>query len=138
MSRVLHFHQGVSMSLNPQETYVLLDADGAATQLSGGDQFWQLPEADLVRCGDGWLVSEYVFKTDWPSWEMHPYADEFVYLLSGSATLHLEQADGVHTIALQGRGAVIVPRGVWHTAKVATPCRMLHITRGAGTQTRPA
>ncbi|WP_332878738.1 cupin domain-containing protein [Massilia sp. S19_KUP03_FR1] len=126
------------MSLNPQETYVLLGADGVATPLPGGDQFWQLPEVDLAHCGDGWLVSEYLFEANWHSWEMHPYADEFVYLLSGTATLHLEQADGVHIIVLGGSGAVIVPRGIWHTAKVTSPCRMLHITRGAGTQTRPA
>ena len=126
------------MSLNPQDTYILLGADGAAELLPGGDQFWQLPEVDFGRCGDGWLVSEYFFEHDWPSWEMHPNADEFVYLLSGAATLHLEQAGGVRIVALAGSGAVIVPRGIWHTAKVTSPCRMLHITRGAGTQTRPA
>ena len=124
------------MSLDPQETYVLLGADGAAMQLPGGEQFWRLPEAELAQCGDGWLVSEYLFASDWPSWEMHPHADEFVYLLSGIATLHLDYPEGVRTIALGGSGAVIVPRGVWHTTKVTAPCRMLHITRGAGTQTR--
>jgi mannose-6-phosphate isomerase-like protein (cupin superfamily) len=126
------------MPLNPQDTYILLSADGAAELLPGGDQFWHMPEADLGRCGDGWLVSEFLFERDWPSWEMHPNADEFVYLLSGTATLHLEQAGGVSIVALDGSGAVIVPRGTWHTAKVTSPCRMLHITRGAGTQTRPA
>ena len=126
------------MSLDPQQTYVLLRADGGATQLPGGDAFWQLPEAEMTGSGDGWLVSEYLFEHDWPSWEMHPNADEFVYLLSGEAVLHLEQVEGVKVVALSGKGAVIVPRGIWHTAKVSTPSRMLHITRGAGTQTRPA
>jgi mannose-6-phosphate isomerase-like protein (cupin superfamily) len=125
------------MSLNPQETYVLLHAEGAATTLPGGEQFWQLPETELAQSGAGWLVSEYLFEDDWPSWEMHPDADEFVYLLSGEAIVHLELAEGVKTIGLSGAGAVIVPRGVWHTAKILTPSRMLHITRGAGTQTRP-
>lgn len=125
------------MSLNPQETYVLLGTDGAAQLLPGGDRFWELPESDLAQCGDGWLVSEYLFERDWPGWEMHPYADEFVYLLSGDAVLHLEQADGLHIVSLSGRGAVIVPRGVWHTGKLTLPSRMLHITRGKGTQTRP-
>jgi mannose-6-phosphate isomerase-like protein (cupin superfamily) len=126
------------MSLNPQETYVLLGSDGAAQSLPGGAQFWELPETDLAQCGEGWLVSEYLFEQDWPSWEMHPHADEFVYLLSGDAVLHLEQPDGIHVVRLNGCGAVIVPRGVWHTAKLSAPCRMLHITRGEGTQTRPA
>jgi len=126
------------MSLDPQKTYVLLGVDGAAAQLSGGEEFWRLSESALTQAGTGWLVSEYLFEQDWPTWEMHPDADEFVYLLSGEAVLYLEQADGVGIVALSGSGAVIVPRGVWHTAKVAVPSRMLHITRGAGTQTRPA
>jgi mannose-6-phosphate isomerase-like protein (cupin superfamily) len=125
------------MSLDPQQTYVLLGNDGAAAQLPGGDAFWQLPEAELTQSGDRWLVSEYLFERDWPSWEMHPNADEFVYLLSGDAVLHLEYPEGIHAVALSCSGAVIVPRGVWHTAKVTAPSRMLHITRGAGTQTRP-
>jgi mannose-6-phosphate isomerase-like protein (cupin superfamily) len=125
------------MSLDPQKIYVLLAANGVATPMPGGDQFWQLPDTALANCADGWLVSEYVFEADWPSWEMHPY-DEFVYLLAGAATFHLEHADGLHTVELTGPGAVIVPRGIWHTAKLTMPCRMLHITRGAGTQTRPA
>ena len=126
------------MSLDPQKTYVLLGVDGAAAQLSGGEEFWRLSESALTQAGTGWLVSEYLFEQDWPSWEMHPHADELVYLLSGAAMLHLQEADGVRVIALSGRGAVLVPRGIWHTAKVVSPSRMLHITRGEGTQTRPA
>ena len=126
------------MSLDLQQTYLLLGAGGALAQLPGGEQFWQLAESELAQTGAGWLVSEYLFEQDWPSWEMHPHADELVYLLSGEAVLHLEEAAGVRIIALSGRGAVVVPRGVWHTAKVMQTSRMLHITRGEGTQTRPA
>ena len=69
---------------------------------------------------------------------MHPNGDEFVYLLSGSVELLLEGAAGVKSLSMPGTGAVIVPRGVWHTAKVHAPSRMLHVTLGAGTETRPA
>ncbi len=126
------------MSLNPQRTYVHLAEDGVATQLPGGEAFWSMPEAEIDRYGSGWLVSEFEFAADWPNWEMHPNADEFVYLLSGSVEMYLEQPDGLHKVALVGSGAVVVPRGVWHTAKVNVPSRMLHVTRGAGTQLRPA
>lgn len=125
------------MALDPQETYVVLNADGGAVAVPGGARFWQLPEAELADCNDGWLISEYLFVADWPTWEMHPHADEFVYLLSGAATLYLEQADGVREMVLTGSGAVIVPRGIWHTARIAVPSRMLHVTRGAGTETKP-
>ena len=125
------------MSLNPQCTYVHLAENGVATELPGGAEFWAMPEADKVRYGNGWLVSEFEFAADWPNWEMHPNADEFVYLLSGSVELHLEQPDGLRNVALTGRAAVVVPRGIWHTAKVAGASRMLHVTRGAGTELRP-
>lgn len=126
------------MSLDPEQTYVHLAANGSATQLPGGDQFWSLPEAEIERYGDGWLVSEFECAADWPNWEMHPNADEFVYLLSGAAELWLELPGGPQRVALEGRRAVIVPRGVWHTAKIAAPSRLLHVTQGRGTQHRPA
>lgn len=38
---------------------------------------------------------------------------------------------------LKDRGAIVIPKGIWHTAKIKKPCRMLHITMGQGTQLRP-
>jgi hypothetical protein len=125
------------MLFDPRTTYVNLDSDGRATCLPGGDAFWALPEAEMDALGRGWLVSEFEFTADWPTWEMHPNGDELVYLLSGSVDLMLEQAQGLATLALRGMGAVVVPRGVWHTAKVMLPSRMLHVTLGGGTATRP-
>jgi len=124
------------MAINPQHTYVHLADDGEAQELSG-ESFWQLPPAELDGFGKGWLVSEFSFTEDWPTWEMHPQGDEFVYLLSGSVELLLDRGGEVETIVLTGSGAVVVPRGVWHTARISLPSRMLHVTRGEGTQTRP-
>ena len=123
---------------DPRQTYLQLAADGRILPRPGGERFWQLPEADMAQVGRDWLVSEYTFEADWPSWEMHPQADEFVYLLSGAVVLVLESPGGRQEIALKDRGAVVVPRGVWHTARVGTPSRMMHVTLGAGTQIRPA
>ena len=124
------------MVLHPEHTYIHLAEDGAARTFSA-DAFWSLSTAEAGQSGQGWLISEYVFTEDWPSWEMHPEGDEFVYLLSGAVELLLERGDTIERIVLDGIGAVLVPRGVWHTAKMRTPSRMLHVTRGAGTQTRP-
>jgi hypothetical protein len=121
----------------PQQTYVHLADDGSAKELSA-DSFWQLPRSEMARYGEGWLISEYAFTEDWPTWEMHPNGNEFVYLLSGAVDLLLDQDGGVVTLTLEGTGAVLVPRGVWHTAKVRKPSRVLHVTRGGGTQNRPA
>lgn len=125
------------MPLHPQATYVHLAEDGTANELPG-DAFWQLPASELQAYGQGWLISEYAFTEDWPTWEMHPQGDEFVYLLSGAVELLLEQDGNVVTVVLNDTGALVVPRGVWHTAKVLAPSRMLHVTRGGGTETRPA
>ena len=122
--------------VDPSQTYVLLGTDGSAVQLPGGDAFWSRPEAELDELGRRWLVSEFEFSADWPDWEMHPHADEFVYLLAGEATFQMQAEAGVTNVALRGRGGVVVPRGVWHTAKVSVPSRMLFVTLGWGTRHR--
>lgn len=125
-------------ALDPSLTYVRLGADGGATAVPGGAAFWSRPEAELDAYGQDWLVSEFECDADWPNWEMHPHADELVYLLSGAATFVLDAAGGPQRVPLQGRGAVLVPRGVWHTAEVTAPSRMLFVTLGKGTEHRPA
>lgn len=124
------------MSIDPSQTYVVLAADGSAMQLPGGAAFWSRPQPELDRFGQGWLISEFECSADWPNWEMHPQADEFVYLLDGDVVFQLQDDTGITSVCLKGRGAVVVPRGVWHTAKVSVPSRMLFVTLGAGTQHR--
>jgi len=125
------------MTTNLSSHYLLLDASGACTAVEGGNAFWSQPEEELERFGRGWLVSEYSFETDWPQWEMHPQADEVVRLIEGTAELRLEWPTGEQAVRMQAGDAYVIPKGIWHTLKVAGPCRMLHITMGAGTQHRP-
>ncbi len=126
------------MNFLPDETYALLARDGGIRQQPGGGEFWAQPQEALDALGQDWLVSEFTCDADWGSWEMHPNGDEFVYLLSGDIEFHLERPEGMATQRITGRGAVVVPRGVWHTAKVFSPSRMFFITLGAGTEHRPA
>ena len=126
------------MHFDPSKTYVHLTPGGAAQRLPGGESFWSLPQPELDRFGHGWLVTEFEFSSDWSNWEMHPEAEEFVYLLSGAAVLLLEQPGGLQEVPLSGRGAVVVPKGIWHTAKISQPSRMLFVTMGRGTQHRAA
>lgn len=126
------------MTFQPDTLYALLDAGGHIRPQPGGAEFWGQPPDVLDAFGQDWLVSEFSCDADWASWEMHPNGDEFVYLLDGDIEFHLERPEGMQVQCIQGRGAVVVPRGVWHTAKVARPSRMFFITRGAGTEHRPA
>lgn len=125
------------MKFQPEDLYALLDASGHIRQQPGGGEFWSQPPEALDALGRNWLVSEFSCDADWGSWEMHPQGDEFVYLLEGDIEFLLELPEGLHAQRIDGRGAVVVPRGVWHTARVFKPSRMFFITLGAGTEHRP-
>lgn len=125
------------MVIDPSHTYVSFAADGSARQVPGGDAFWSLPEDEVAAHGDNWMLLEFESTSDWGTWEMHPHGDEVIYLLSGDVTLHLDAGGVVTSLPVRGRGAVVVPRGVWHTAKVHAPSRMLFATLGRETQHRP-
>ena len=126
------------MKFLPDETYALLSATGGIRQEVGGREFWSQPQEALDALGKDWLVSEFLCDADWGSWEMHPNGEEFVYLLDGDIQFLMETADGALTSQrITDRGAVVVPRGVWHTAKVYRPSRMFFITMGAGTKHQP-
>ena len=85
----------------------------------------------------GRLISAYRFTEHWTSWERHPAGEELVVQLSGAMDFILEDATGERTVSLKGRAAVVVPRGVWHTARVFEPSEAIFITRGDGTEHRP-
>jgi len=126
------------MVIDPGHTYIGLAPDGRTRQVPGGDAFWSLPGSELADHGERWLLLEFECASDWPTWEMHPHGDEVIYLLSGDVTLQLDDGSAVTSVPIAGRGAVVVPRGVWHTAKVHAPSRMLFATLGKATQHRPA
>lgn len=83
------------------------------------------------------LISSYTFEDDWPTWEIHPNGDELVVLVSGDVELVLAADHADESMHLIEPGSfVIVPRGVWHTAKVHKPTQMLFVTPGEGTDNR--
>jgi hypothetical protein len=126
------------MPIDPAHEYILLGKNGATAVVDGGEKFRSLPAGQLETFGHGWLVSEFTCVEDWPHWEVHPEGDELVYVLEGDVEFLLEQPTGLQRTRVQGRGLVIVHRGLWHTARVHAPSRLLHITMGAGTRQRPA
>lgn len=85
------------------------------------------------------LISCHTFSTDWGSWEVHPNGDEVVILLSGEVTFVLQSAGGDVPVHLDRQGQyVVVPQGVWHTARTEIETKLLFITPGEGTQHREA
>jgi oxalate decarboxylase/phosphoglucose isomerase-like protein (cupin superfamily) len=57
-----------------------------------------------------------------------------VLLLSGKITLILQLHSGQKSVTLQEIGSyIIVPKGIWHTAKTTIKSKLLFITAGEGT-----
>lgn len=119
-------------------TYLRLRPDASVEPLAVDTTFWQrISSGQLGNFHNEFLMANGSYDKDWPMWEMHPSGDEIVCLLSGSATFILEQAHATTAIELKKTGEyVLVPKGVWHTAKVREPCRILFVTPGEGTQHR--
>ncbi|MGB1580562.1 MAG: cupin [Nevskiales bacterium] len=81
------------------------------------------------------LVAMHSFTADWGGWEKHPKGDELVVLISGSVRMALKLPEGERETELNQPGSyVVVPRGVWHTAKVDAAASLLFITPGEGTE----
>jgi uncharacterized cupin superfamily protein len=86
---------------------------------------------------EGRLVSMYDFAESWDTWEKHPSGDELVVCLDGEVTLIQELGDGsFHAVPLKAGEYAVNPAGVWHTADVAAPVKVLFITAGIGTEHR--
>lgn len=121
------------------KTFVHLEADQTARPIAVTETFWQeLSSGKLAHLEEGRLLSSYSFSEDWNVWEMHPSGEELVCLLSGAVDFVLEQSGTHSVIELRSAGSfILVPRGVWHTAKARAPSSMMFITPGEGTDHRP-
>jgi mannose-6-phosphate isomerase-like protein (cupin superfamily) len=74
--------------------------------------------------------------------EVHPDGDEFLYLVSGTMELILDDGDeravGAETkVLLRSGDAYVVPRGVWHRLEVVEPSYLIHVTPGPNGGFRP-
>ena len=87
---------------------------------------------------DGYTVGAPAVTGDSPhGGEMHPDADELLYLLSGHMEVRLELPDGERVVDVKGGQALVVPRRVWHRIRMNEPGQLLHITPGPGGEHRP-
>jgi mannose-6-phosphate isomerase-like protein (cupin superfamily) len=74
--------------------------------------------------------------------EVHPDGDEFLYVVSGTMELILDDGDeraaGVETkVLLRSGDAYVVPRGVWHRLEPVEPSHLIHVTPGPNGGYRP-
>jgi mannose-6-phosphate isomerase-like protein (cupin superfamily) len=126
------------MKFNLSSTFVVLQPDQSTELVDVTPTVFE----ELDRRFDGFkgrvLISTFSFDSDWSGWEVHPAGDEVVCLLSGDVKMVLDRGGVEEVIHLQDPGSyVVVPKGIWHTARTTVPTRMLFVTPGEGTQQRP-
>ncbi len=117
------------------DTRLVLGPGGTATPRRVSDGFYQKLDAEFGDFAGHMLVAEHSFDAPWSTWEMHPAGDEFVYLLDGDTDFILWIDASETRVRVNTPGSyVVVPKGVWHTARPYRPTRMLFVTPGEGTQ----
>ncbi len=122
------------------KTAAVLDAgQNLHPKAMGGPEFYAKLDADHDGFKGCALIMQYSFEEAWPTWEMHPAGDEFVYLLLGDVDFTLRQDGEDKTVRLFTPGDyVVVPKGTWHTARPREPTTMLFVTPGEGTANEAA
>ena len=112
----------------------ILGPDGSGATKTMGPKFYQELDAEFGSFHGHVLIQRFGFDEPWPTWEVHPEGDEFVYLLEGDTDFLLRE-DGVErTVRLNESGSyVVVPKGAWHTARPHVPTILLFVTPGEGT-----
>ncbi len=120
-------------------TYLHFRDDGRADPVPVSESFWsELSAGKLPQLEHGRLMTAFAFSQPWNTWERHPAGEELVMLLSGAATVVLEEGGRERAVELATPGSyVLVPPNVWHTARTSVPTTMLFLTPGAGTEHRP-
>ena len=120
-------------------TFVHLGRGGAAESVEVTPSFWR--ESSAAGRYDR-LVGVFDFRSSddlhSSTQEMHPEADEVLFLVSGAIDVVLEEGDEERISALEAGHAAIVPRGVWHRLVMRRPGRLLVINSRTGMQSRSA
>lgn len=124
-------------SFDLSRTFVHLRDGGDAEPVEVGPAFFR----DSSASGRyDRLVGVFDFQTDADlhssMQEMHPAADELIYLVSGAIDVVLEENGEERSVALEEGCAAIVPCGVWHRLVMRRPGRLLFVNSRSGMQSR--
>lgn len=121
------------------DTYLHFRDGGRVDPVPVSEAFWgELAAGKLPELDQGRLMTGFTFSEPWTMWERHPAGEELVMLLEGAATVVLEEGGQEPKVELSQPGSyVLVPQGVWHTARTDVQTTMLFLTPGTGTEHRP-
>jgi len=119
-------------------TFVHLRDGGGAEPLRPTPSFWSGSAGTLTDRVVGAIDFDSSKDLHSSMQEMHPEADEVLFLVSGAIDIALQEGDAERTVALEAGHAAIVPRGVWHRLVMRQPGRLLFINSRTGMQSRNA
>jgi mannose-6-phosphate isomerase-like protein (cupin superfamily) len=126
------------------QAFVVLDANKNTSIEPADATLYQRLDANYAGFSGCELISCFEFEQDWSTWELHPYGDETVILLSGQVTFIIQpdasgQPSAAEQLVLleQPGDFVVVPKNSWHSARTSVKTKLLFITPGEGTQHKP-
>lgn len=123
---------------NLNQDFVVIEPDDKATSVPFTADFYQALDRDFNLFKQHQLISTHQFDCDWNMWERHPHGDEVVLLLSGKVSLIIDDNLQHQSVELSQSGDyVLVPKGLWHTAKTQQLSQLLFITPGEATEHKP-
>ena len=112
----------------------ILGPDGQGTNLPVAENFYERLDEAFPSFQGHVLIQRFSFDTPWPTWEVHPEGDEFVYLLAGDTDFLLRLDGREQSVRVNVPGSyVVVPNGIWHTARPNAATTLLFVTPGEGT-----
>jgi quercetin dioxygenase-like cupin family protein len=109
-----------------RRTVLHLTPDLSATELHVDEQSWAHP-ADVAQFQVGRVLSVFEYESSWTWWERHPVGVELVHVLSGSVVFRLRGTSS-KAVVLKEAQSLVVPEGIWHTAEIVRPARLLFVT----------
>ncbi len=132
-------HMNRAMTAHLDTTRAILGPDMSVTLKTVTDSFYAELNQEFNGSRQHVLVSRFSFSEAWETWECHPEGDEIVIMESGDTDLVLWRDGKEELVRVSEPGAfVVVPKGVWHTARPHMPTTMVFVTPGEGTENRAA
>ena len=127
----------MTRSLDLSRTFVHLNKRGDAEPVELTPSFWResssRPLYDRVVGVFPFSSSEDLHSS---MQEMHPEADELLFVVSGAIDVVLQETGSERTIPLEAGQAAIVPRGAWHRLVMREAGKLLFINSRTGMQSR--
>src|SRR5262249_22907916 len=101
-------------SIKAGKPFDLSDAIVGLSRETGGAPFAEWHSGPPPRIDGSTVGAPYLTGNPPHNGELHPDADELLFLVSGRVLVYLELPDGEQNVEVNAGQALVVPRGVWH------------------------